>query len=219
MTVPAPHPLVCGLIAAALLASNVNAEALNSGSGKSFFKGVGKPEGFKKATKVDPCHVFSAAGDLKFCIEDTGWELDGTRSYGEPTLYRLSDEKKAALRVLQMREGESRALDVDTLDALAEEYAFAKGPRGDRRLVRLISAKRTPAGKLYRLEAFAQEADGSLVLLQLQVIPLDYGLGFAETTIAVPRVPEVFKLSQEQIAFDAAFRSAVQVSFNVKVKK
>jgi hypothetical protein len=210
-----------GVVVLALcsVATAASSQALNSGGGAKFIKNSDKSTGFKKVINADPCHHFSPVGELKFCPEGTDWQLENNLSYGTPALYRLDDERKAAITVIQMTQGAAAKLDIDQIDELVERKTFEEGPRGRRELVSLISAKRTAKGLLHHMDAVIRENDGNQALLQVNVRVQEYGLALTETTVLMPTVPADFRLSEDQIAFDTAFRKSVKVAVKAQVKK
>lgn len=206
--------LLLGAIVGIFVLSNAALSQASSTSGGPKFQKAGERNGvFKPARPRDECEFVSH--NLRFCAAGTDWVQEREPVHGEQALYQLSNGRRASFTVIPMKEDASRKLASTEVAELLDQHIFSDGPRGTMEVEAIVEDEKTPSGRLLHRRAFVRDNAGLLHLLQVSVLTLDYGLGFLETTIAVPAAGGTLKISEEDIAFHQEFLKIGRVSISV----
>jgi len=206
--------LICGAIIGLLVLSNPALSQTSSTSGGPEFLKAGERNGvFKSAPNRKKCEVVSH--NLSFCAAGTDWLLERDPVPGKQALYQLSEGRRASLTVVPMEENVSRNLGSDEVVELLNRHIFADGPRGRMDVEAVVEDETTLGGRLQHRRAFVRDDLGRSYVLQVTISPMDYGLGFLETTIAVPTAGEKLTISEEDVAFHEEFLNRARVSISI----
>lgn len=192
---------------AALLAGST-ANAQESSGAKSIR--AGEREGFSQvSTYFQECDYISH--NLRFCIDGTDWALERERIHGEQSLYQLSPNHRAAFVVVPMPEGQSHELTETEILKLLDQKIFENGPRGALEIVNMVEIELFSNGKLRNQRAYVEDNSGNLYLHQVSISQLDYGLGFLETTIELPKRNNALTVPETALNFHSDFLGLTKV--------
>jgi len=164
----------------------------------------------------NPCDVISH--NITFCREGTGWMLERAPISNAQALYQLSEGRRAFIKVLWMYDGTSSDLSSAEVEALLDEHIYQNGPRGPFAIETIISEKIAYGGQLIERDSIVKQADGKRYLHMVNVLSLDYGLGFFETTQLLPDSSESPEISDAQLALQSEFMTITRVSIRIRTR-
>ncbi|MEP6068597.1 MAG: hypothetical protein ABJ246_22365 [Paracoccaceae bacterium] len=196
-----------------VLANASHLQASSTSEGPKFQK-VGERSGaFSRVRSRDTCQFVSH--NLRFCAAGSDWGLEREPVPDEQALYQFSESHRASLTVVPMKENASSELTSVEVADLLKKHIFADGPRGKMDLVAIVEDDKTSRGRLLHRRAVVTDTSGLTHLLQVTILTFDYGLGFLETTIAVPAAGETPIISEEDMAFHKEFLRRTRISTSI----
>lgn len=208
--------LIIGVIFSAFAFPIVAISQTAETSGGPKFVGVGETNSFFKQVSnlyVDPCDYISH--DIKFCREGTDWSLEREPISNEQALYQLSEDRRASITVVWMKEDVSSSLSPAEIESLLNQHVYQDGPRGSFTIETIISEKTTSGGELIQRTAIVRHVGGKRHLQQITIFTVDYGVGFLETTLALSDTFEASEISDAQFVLHQEVLSLIRVSIGL----